>query len=266
MKHIYLFLLFAFILISGPFSFSYGYEIENLRDSNIDLELLSTIIADDGNSKAIVKYTLNSKLKTYTLGENIDLIEGYKFRILQIVPCLIVLDINGSVEKLECKNNFQDSSLADYQTGTLSEYRVIPPRFIFLKNKYSKEFDTEILAACTKFDVDPNLVKALIKAESNFNQYAISHKNAQGLMQLMDGTARDYGVENTFNPKSNIEGGVNFLKDLLEYFDNNLSLSIAAYNSGKQTVINYDYSIPPYPETEQFVERVLGYYSELTEN
>ncbi|NIP30707.1 MAG: transglycosylase SLT domain-containing protein, partial [Candidatus Dadabacteria bacterium] len=241
------------------------YEIESLRNSNIDLVLLSTIVQDKGESKAIIKYSLTSKLKSFKLGDEIDLIEGYKFKILQILPCLVVIDVNGSIEKIEC-NKRLDYQAASYYQDTLSGYKIIPPRFLFLKNKYSNEFDKEILSACTKFDVDPNLVKALIKAESNFNQYAVSNKNAEGLMQLMDGTARDYGVENTFNPKSNIEGGVRFLKDLLNYFNNDLSLSIAAYNAGKQTVINYGNSIPPYPETQQFVKRVLSYYRELTVN
>ena len=265
MKYFFLF-FFTVVFNSATFSsYSQDYEIDKLRESNIDLVLLSTIFKEGGNSKAIIKYSLTSKLKTYGLGDHIDLIEGYKFKILQISPCLVVMDVNGSIEKLECKRA-NDIEVASYSRDSLSGFKVVPPRFLFLKNKYSKEFDREILSACTKFDVDPNLVKALIKAESNFNQYAVSHKNAEGLMQLMEGTAKDYGVDNTFNPKSNIEGGVHFLKDLLIFFENDLSLSIAAYNAGKQTVIDYGYSIPPYNETQQFVKRVLSYYNELTAN
>ncbi|MGH7884219.1 MAG: lytic transglycosylase domain-containing protein, partial [Thermodesulfobacteriota bacterium] len=140
------------------------------------------------------------------------------------------------------------------------------PKFLLLKKRYSDRFDEEIIRACTKFDVDPQLVKAIIKAESNFDEFAISPKSAEGLMQLMPETAKEYGVSNSFDPKDNIEGGVKFFRHLLDHFENDLSLSIAAYNAGKQAVINYGYTIPPFKETEQFVKRVLNYYDELSIN
>ena len=111
--------------------------------------------------------------------------------------------------------------------------------------------------------MDPHLVKAIIKAESNFDPIAVSPKNAEGLMQLIPGTAEDYGVNDSFDPSSNIDGGVRVLKDLLEYFGDDISLAVAAYNAGKFSVVKYGNTIPPYPETQTYVKRVMGYYETL---
>ena len=114
-----------------------------------------------------------------------------------------------------------------------------------------------------KHDVDPYLVKAVIKAESNFDPGAVSPKNAQGIMQLIPATASDYGVDDPFDAKENMEGGVEYLSDLLNYFEGDLRLSLAAYNAGKGAVIKHGFTIPPYPETTEYISRVLGYYKIL---
>jgi len=106
--------------------------------------------------------------------------------------------------------------------------------------------------------VDPDLVKAIIKVESNFNQFAISRKGARGLMQLMPGTAGRYAVSNSFDAEANIRGGVRYLRSLQDQFGN-LSLALASYNAGENTVLRYR-GIPPYPETKQYVKRVLYHY------
>ncbi len=108
--------------------------------------------------------------------------------------------------------------------------------------------------------LDPDLVKAIIKAESNFNPRAESPKGAMGLMQLMPSTADSLGVENPFNPAQNIKGGTNYLKDLLRVFKDK-DLAIAAYNAGPGAVKKHG-GIPPYSETINYVKKVNEYYDD----
>jgi soluble lytic murein transglycosylase len=109
--------------------------------------------------------------------------------------------------------------------------------------------------------VDPALVKAIIRAESNFDRRAVSRKGAQGLMQLMPGTAGRYAVGNTFDPAENIRGGVRYLRLLQDRFPGQLHLAVAAYNAGESAVLRYN-GIPPYAETRQYVSRVLRLYDQ----
>jgi len=104
--------------------------------------------------------------------------------------------------------------------------------------------------------VNPALVHAVISAESAFNPWAISRKGAQGLMQLMPRTASALGVRDSFNPRDNIEGGVRHLGYLLDRYSGNVSLALAAYNAGAGAVDYYG-GIPPYPETQQYVQKIL---------
>jgi Transglycosylase SLT domain len=107
--------------------------------------------------------------------------------------------------------------------------------------------------------VDPKLVHAIIQVESGYNPHAVSNKGAQGLMQLIPATAERYGVQNTFNPKQNIEGGVSYLKYLLGLFKGNVPLTLAAYNAGEHAVIKKG-GIPQYAETLDYVQRVTDLY------
>jgi len=109
-------------------------------------------------------------------------------------------------------------------------------------------------AAARAYDLNPELVDSMIRAESNYNPYAISPKGAQGLMQLMPGTARRFGVKNAFDPKENVEGGVKYLKFLEDMFQDD-RLAIAAYNAGEGAVAKYG-DVPPYKETIEYVARV----------
>ena len=110
-------------------------------------------------------------------------------------------------------------------------------------------------------NVDPLLVHSVIQAESNYNPHAVSPKGAQGLMQLMPPTARDLGVKDSFDPRENIEAGVRYLKYLQDLYKDD-RLALAAYNAGPGAVQKYDGRVPPYPETQAYVERVGRRYSE----
>jgi hypothetical protein len=121
-------------------------------------------------------------------------------------------------------------------------------------------YDNLISHAAEKYRVDSALVKAVIKAESNFDHRAVSPVGAKGLMQLMPATAATLQVKDSFHPETNIDGGVRYLRYLLNLFNGNLPLVLAAYNAGENSVIRYNNRIPPYPETQTYVKRVLDYF------
>ena len=120
-----------------------------------------------------------------------------------------------------------------------------------------------IQKASDKYKVDYSLVKAVIKAESNFNHKAVSPKGAQGLMQLMPKTASTLQVKDSFEPESNIEGGVKYLRYLMNLYNGHLPLALAAYNAGEKAVARYG-GIPPYAETQGYVRRVLALYKQYS--
>ena len=127
------------------------------------------------------------------------------------------------------------------------------------------KYDQLISKASEKYNVDAALIKAIIKTESNFNHRAVSPKGARGLMQLMPQTASALSVEDSFHPENNIEGGTRYLRYLLNLFRGNLSLALAAYNAGENAVIKYK-QIPPYRETQNYVQRVLAHLNNYRGN
>lgn len=115
-----------------------------------------------------------------------------------------------------------------------------------------------------KYGIDSDFIKAIIKQESGFNTRATSKKGAMGLMQLMPKTAESLGVLDAYNPSQNIEGGVKYLKGLLDKYDNNKELALAAYNAGPGAVKKYG-GIPPYKETQNYINAIMGTYNKVKE-
>lgn len=122
------------------------------------------------------------------------------------------------------------------------------------------QYDSMISRAAQKYNIEKNLIRAVIKAESNFNPKAVSPVGARGLMQLMPATAAYLNVPDSFHPESNIEGGVKYLRYLFNLYQGDLKLALAAYNAGEGAVMRYGNRIPPFPETQTYVKRVLALY------
>jgi soluble lytic murein transglycosylase-like protein len=132
-------------------------------------------------------------------------------------------------------------------------------RQVFISKLDSNQFDPIISAASKKYGIEAPLIKAVIKAESDFDPNAISNKGARGLMQIMPMNYRLLNVENPFDPNQSIEGGARYLRDMLDRYQGSLNLSLAAYNAGPGAVDRYG-GVPPYPETTEYIERVMRYY------
>ncbi|RZB36999.1 MAG: hypothetical protein SRB2_01503 [Desulfobacteraceae bacterium Eth-SRB2] len=116
-----------------------------------------------------------------------------------------------------------------------------------------------VIQTASRHQVDPALVKAIIMAESGYNARAISKRGAKGLMQLMPATAQALGVEDVFNPKQNISGGVRYFKKLVTQFNGDVELALAAYNAGSRNVRHYQ-GIPPFKATQHYIKKVFKYY------
>ncbi|MGA3209747.1 MAG: lytic transglycosylase domain-containing protein [Terriglobales bacterium] len=128
-----------------------------------------------------------------------------------------------------------------------------------LSGEHRSEIDDAIEKAAARNHVDPNLVRAVIKVESNFNPQAVSPKGAMGLMQLMPETARKLNVNNPFDPAENVDGGVRHLRGLLDDFGGDVKLSLAAYNAGETAVLRHG-GVPDYPETRNYVKQITSFY------
>ncbi|HKP86055.1 MAG TPA: lytic transglycosylase domain-containing protein [Blastocatellia bacterium] len=122
------------------------------------------------------------------------------------------------------------------------------------------KYDELIKQSAARNGIDPNLMVAVMRQESGFNPRALSYKGATGLMQLMPGTARRFGVTNIYDPADNIEGGAKYLRFLLDTFNGDVALVLAGYNAGENAVINSGYQIPRYRETQNYVKSISARY------
>jgi len=129
-----------------------------------------------------------------------------------------------------------------------------------LLRKNLDNYDDTIVASATKWKIAPELIKAMVLVESGMNPRAKSPAGARGLMQLMPGTARELGVADSWDAKQNVEGGTRYLRRMLNTFQGNRKLALAAYNAGPGNVRKYN-GIPPFEETEYYVDKVLKYYA-----
>lgn len=143
-------------------------------------------------------------------------------------------------------NNFPKQNIA----------QMLPPfQLTKVAGKNTADFDGIIDQAASMFNIPAKLIKSVIQKESNFNPNAISHAGASGMMQLMPATARGLGVKNVFDPAENIIAGSKYLRQMLDRYDNNLELALAAYNAGPGNVDKYG-GIPPFKETQNYVQKV----------
>lgn len=177
------------------------------------------------------------------------------FKILAATIFLFVFSTNGMADIYK----FVDKDGVVHFTNV-----PVDPRFEALGwevefERYIGTYEAIIKMMASRYNVEPALIKAVIKAESNFDPSAISRRGAIGLMQLMPTTATDLKVSDPYNPHQNIEGGTKYLKYLKTLFNNDLKLTIAAYNAGENAVIRHGNRVPPFKETRDYVKRVTTY-------
>jgi len=180
----------------------------------------------------------------------------------------LVLDTKESAVTLNSGDTLHDIQALEGQVQAYifhNRTRIWTPNYVIRGRQASwqplphPQLESLIAKYSRYYGVDPSLIRAVMRHESGYNAQALSPKGAQGLMQLMPGTARLMGVRDPFDPEQNIAGGVGYLRHCLERFQHNVPLAVAAYNAGPEAVARYC-SIPPYAETQNFVRNVLGTY------
>ncbi|PYQ29635.1 MAG: lytic transglycosylase [Acidobacteria bacterium] len=153
----------------------------------------------------------------------------------------------------------KDGKKIIYNVGGMSSGKGTDYNWLAKRHDRRSKYDAIIERYAKKYRVDPVLVRAVIQVESDFNPLCVSHKGARGLMQLIPETARRYGVTELHDPDQNIHGGIRYLADLLDMFNDDLSRALAAYNAGEGAVQKHG-GIPPYDETTEYVHRALTVY------
>ena len=179
-------------------------------------------------------------------------------------------DFKTILEEKMSKSESEAAKLLELDKETISE--IVEPakkEGVNLKSKIDlkaqmSDIDEIVETFSSKYNIDGDFIKAIIKQESGFNPNATSKKGAMGLMQLMPATAKSLGVVNAYNPWENVEGGVKYLKGLLDRFNNDEKLALAAYNAGPNAVKKYG-GVPPYKETQNYVNSIMSAYDKIKE-
>ena len=203
---------------------------------------------------AAYQYETSARRQEHGEMVSLEIIKADKLVNRTMRSCFILLAAVAASIVLPAQTRVTSVVRPDARTGRLVR-SVMVPRPAPLAPVSSAELDAFIDRSASLNEVEGPLVESVIKAESNYNPSAISPKGAQGLMQLIPSTARRFGVANSFNPEQNIEGGVKYLKYLLELYHQDYVKAIAAYNAGEGAVAKYG-GIPPYPETRNYVAQV----------
>ena len=200
------------------------------------------------------------------MGKNINIqilfveVIRFFFIFIMILGVSLVSIHNENKDAHMNDNTIDISQNADFRslTGKHSTKSFYDLRSKFRRKK-ERLFHPIILQVASRHDIDPALVKAIIMAESGYNPNAVSKRGAKGLMQLMPSTAEALGVEDAFNPEQNISGGVRYFKRLVNRFDGDVKLALAAYNAGSKIVRHYQ-GVPPFKSTHYYIEKVFRYY------
>ncbi len=171
--------------------------------------------------------------------------------IIAHIPCPVLADIYAYVDEHGIKHYSNVPADPRYRLKSLPKVGSV--------SRLVGRFDRYIRKAAETYEIDPLLIKAIVKVESGFNPRAVSSRGAMGLMQLMPETAKDMDVPNPYDPEENIFGGTRYLRWILDRFDGDLKLALAAYNAGPDRVERTG-RIPKIPETVQYVDRVLNNY------
>ncbi len=178
----------------------------------------------------------------------------------RITPRMVTGKTSWIVPKTMSQSNLRAAWPAK---SALNEAYETPPRLA--GNSNALRYTPLIDSIAQEIGVSANLLHAVIQVESAYNPVATSAKGAQGLMQLIPATAQRFGVDQSFEPAANVRGGARYLKNLLSLFNNDIQLTLAAYNAGEGAVKKYNNTIPPYPETQAYVRRVQSLFEQRGE-
>lgn len=240
----------------GAFSGGMGKEIFT---DMFDMKMAKQMTTDSNKSISAVLYRSLEKLIEAPFKDKIENVEIKPLE--KNVPKLIELKQNHIKEIEKPKESIEIKHRAGDFLQIISPIRT---KENMSEDPILSKYGTHIQKAAEKYSLDPALIISVIKAESNGDTNAVSPSGAKGLMQLIDSTATDLKVQNVFNPAENIDGGSRYLKSMLDRFKS-VKLALAAYNAGPGNVMRYE-GIPPFPETEAYVEKVIDNLSTINGN